>query len=414
MAVTPDNPTLAGAEASPTRLSRSAMIISSVFLFWLVGLIDKFAFGTILTDRGFLTDLGLTGHAAILGALASLAVLTQAVGYGVFGWAVDRFGPRPCAIVGVSGWVVSCALGAVAHSVAVMVVSRVLLGLCEGYTWPVGNALTARWFPAGRRARARALWLSAVCVGPGVAGFLTSALLGSLSWRSVFWCLAAISLVLCLPMALFFVKNAPPGGLPARAGLRSHAVREVLRIPRFWVMTIAAAGTTVAVWALASWLPSYLVSYRHTPPSTFRPYVLGAYLLGLVAMLAFSPLVDRLRRRSAILAAGLAVSGVLVLVVGLVPAAPYLVLIAAIVTIIYGVTLLIVQGFQDITTEVHLVGTENGLMNALSNLLAGVVPFAMGWLIDVGGGGYGYAFGFLFGLLAISGVAAIGMHRLGY
>jgi MFS family permease len=213
MAVTPDSPTLSGAEAGTTKVSRSAMIISSVFLFWLVGLIDKFAFGTILTDRGFLTDLGLTGHAAILGALASLAVLTQALGYGVFGWAVDRFGPRPCAIVGVSGWVVS---------------------------------------------------------------------------------------------------------------------------------------------------------------------------------------------------------GVLVLVVGLVPGAPYLVLIAAIVTIIYGVTLLIVQGFQDITTEVHRVGTENGLMNALSNLLAGAVPFGMGWLIDIGGGGYGYAFGFLFLLLAISGVAAVGMHRLGY
>jgi MFS family permease len=394
-------------------------------MFWLVGLIDKFAFGTILTDRGFARDLGLTGHATAIGALASVAVLTQALGYGVFGWAVDRYGPRRCAVAGVSGWFVSCVLAALAHSVAVLVLSRVLLGLCEGYTWPVGNALTARWFPANRRARSRALWMSAVCIGPGISGFLTAGLLGTLSWRGVFWCLAAASLVLCMPLALWFVRDMPAGltapesepevgSGSAERGNGGAGRFSALRSATFWLATLAAAGTTIGVWALASWLPSYLVSFRHTSLHVFQYYVLTAYGIGLLLMLGYARVVDRLRRRSIWLAVALWVSGALLLLVGLVPAAPYLVLIAAVIAIIYGVTLLHAQGFQDQMTAVSRVGTENGLMNAVSNLLAGIVPFAMGGLIEADGGSFGTAFLFLFVLLAISGGCAVAMHRRGY
>lgn len=404
---------------APAKVSRQTMLVPSIFMFWLIGLLDKFAFGTILADHDFQADMGLAGHATVMGAIASVAVLTQAVGNGVFGWAVDRFGARSCTIVGISGWIVSCALGALAHSVLVLVISRVLLGLCEGYSWPVGNALTVRWFPAGRRARIRALWMSAVCIGPGISGFITGGLLGSMSWRGVFWCLAAASLVLCMPLALLFVKDAPSGhggdAEPVGVSTRSMADRAaVLRTSRFWIMTAAAAGTTMAVWALASWLPSYLEDYRHISKHTFQYYVLVAYALGLVVMLAFSYVADRLRRRSAVLSVALVVTGVLFLIVGYVPSAPYLVLIAVLITIVYGVTLLIAQGFQDRGTEADSVGIENGTMNAVSNVFAGLVPFVMGWLIDLDGGDYGYAFLLLFVLLGISAICAARMHRLGY
>src|SRR5215813_10861945 len=102
------------ATGAPVRVKRQAMLVPSIFMFWLVSLVDKFAFGTILANHEFQLDMGLTGRAAVMGAIASVAVLTQAVGNGVFGWAVDRFGTRKCTIVGISGWIVSCALGAIA------------------------------------------------------------------------------------------------------------------------------------------------------------------------------------------------------------------------------------------------------------------------------------------------------------
>lgn len=399
----------------PHTSTRQLLLLPSVFMFWLVGLIDKFAFGTILTDKRFLADLHLGGHAAVIGALASAAILTQALGNGVFGWAVDRFGPRRCAMVGVVGWFLSCVLGAVAGSIGVLVVSRLLLGLCEGYTWPVGNALTARWFPAGRRGRARAMWMSAVCIGPGIAGFVTGGLLGSFSWRGVFWFLAALSLLVCLPMATYFVKDGPARDRAADSGRQLAAVAgRALRSSRFWLATGAASGTTISVWALATWLPTYLVSYRHTSLGTFQYYVLGAYALGLVVMLGYSYLVDRLRRLAGWLAVAFTVAGALLLIVGFVPSSPYFVLIACTTAIIYGITLLIVQGFQDRMTAVNQVGTENGLMNAVSNVFAGVVPFAMGGLIELAGGSFSYAFGFLFVLLLISAGCAAVLHHLGY
>lgn len=412
--------------------ARRSTVLPGVFVFWLVGLLDKFAFGTILTNREFLSDMRLTGHAAAIGALASVVVLTQALGNGIFGRAVDRFGPRRCAIVGIIGWVISCALGALAQSLVVLVISRVLLGLCEGYTWPVGNALTVRWFPAERRARARAMWLSAVCIGPGISGFITAALLGALPWRDVFWFLAALSLVLCLPMALLLVRdnvpyttgtepNAVPDSGPntgptARADtLRpARAGFQVWRNGRFWLATLAAAGTSISVWALATWLPSYLVTFRHTSLHDFQYYILIAYALGLVVMIGFSHVADRLRYRTGWLALAFFVAGLLLLIVGVVPQAPYLILIAGATIIIYGITTLVVQGFQDQMSRTTDVGTENGMMNMLSNIAAGVVPFAMGGLIDMDAGAYGYAFGFLFVLLAISAASSLGLRRLGY
>ena len=396
--------------------ARYRPLLFTIFMFWLVGLVDKFAFGTILTDRAFLTELGLAGHATTIGALVSIAVLTQALGNGVFGWAVDRYGPRRCALLGICGWVLSCGLAALAHSLLVLVVSRFLLGLCEGYTWPVSNALTARWFGPERRARARGLWMSAVCVGPGLAGFLTAGLLGTLSWRGVFWCLAGGSAVLCVPLVLLFVSDAPSGGPvpPAPAAPAAPGRFAALRGARFWLATLAASGTTVSVWALASWLPSYLVGYRHTPLRTFQFYVLAAYGIGLVVMIGYSHLVDRLRRRARWLAVAVWTSGALLLIVGLVPSAPYLLLIAGTIAIIYGITLLLAQGFQDQMTAVERVGTENGLMNAVCNLFAGVVPFVMGGLIEASGGSFGSAFVFLFVLLAACGGGAFALHRRGY
>lgn len=404
----------------PATAARRSMVLPGVFVFWLIGLLDKFAFGTILTNREFLTDMGLTGHAAAIGALASVVVLTQALGNGVFGRAVDRFGPRRCAIVGIIGWVLSCALAALAQSLAVLVLSRVLLGLCEGYTWPVGNALTVRWFPPERRARARAMWLSAVCIGPGISGFVTAALLGSLPWRDVFWFLGALSLVLCLPMALLLVRDSAPYRVESGADAGADAVRparagfQVWRTGTFWLATLAASGTSIAVWALATWLPSYLVTFRHTSLHTFQYYILAAYALGLVLLLGFSRVADRLRYRTGWLALAFLVAGTLLLIVGVVPQAPYLILIAAATVLIYGITTLVVQGFQDRMSHAADVGTENGLMNMLSNIAAGVVPFAMGGLIDLNGGAYGLAFGFLFVLLAISAASSLGLRRLGY
>jgi len=437
-----------------TTPARHRPLLFAIFTFWLVGLIDKFAFSTILTDRAFLTELGLVGHATAIGALVSIAVFTQALGNAVFGWAVDRYGPRRCALVGSCGWVLSCALAALAHALPLLVVSRFLLGLCEGYTWPVGNALTARWFEPRRRARARGLWMSAVCVGPGLSGFLTAGLLGTFSWRGVFWCLALGSAALCVPLVLLFVRDTPPGapippaaapaapvgtgepgggtagpggsdepgggtagpgGSGERGGGAAGTGRfAALRTGRFWLATLAASGTTVAVWALAAWLPSYLVGYRHTPLRAFQLYVLTAYGIGLVTMLGYSHLVDRLRRRARWLAASLWTCAGLLLVVGLVPSAPYLLLIAATIAIIYGITLLLAQGFQDQMTPVGRVGTENGLMNAVSNVLASVVPFAMGGLIEASGGSFASAFVFLFTLLAACGGGAFALHRRGY
>ncbi|WP_206920524.1 MFS transporter, partial [Alicyclobacillus suci] len=89
----------------------------------------------------------------------------------------DVLGPRRSAILGSLVWAMSTEISALAPNLLVMLVARTLLGLAEGYTWPVANSLTARWFPLSERGRAKAVWLSATCIGPGVSGYIVGSCL---------------------------------------------------------------------------------------------------------------------------------------------------------------------------------------------------------------------------------------------
>jgi EmrB/QacA subfamily drug resistance transporter len=108
----------------------------------------------------------------------------------------DRFGRRPSLIVGLLGFAVASAAGAVVTSAPALVAARVAMGMCAALIFPTTLSIISNTFRE-RRERAAALGVWGAVVGIGVAaGPVTGGvLLEHFYWGSVFWALVPLALL---------------------------------------------------------------------------------------------------------------------------------------------------------------------------------------------------------------------------
>src|ERR1700721_523845 len=113
-------------------LSRRWLLVAPALLFlWIIAQIDKTNVSLIIADPTFLKELNLAGHNSELGGLMS----TFFIGYGVstfaWGFLVDRFGPRACAMGGILGWGCMLFLSSKAHRIQELLWMRFVLGAAQ-------------------------------------------------------------------------------------------------------------------------------------------------------------------------------------------------------------------------------------------------------------------------------------------
>src|SRR5260370_19585033 len=179
--MTPAN-TVSALDTKPASVSkRSAarwwLVAPTLIVFVIVNQVDKTNISVLIADPRFLSDLHLTGQPSRIGFLSSAFFYAYGASLIIWGFMVDRFGPRRAAIWGVLGWAVTTAWCAVASSATEMYAARFALGLAEGCMWPVCNSYAGRWFAAREHGRIQAFWVNGTQVGiaaglPIVTAFL--------------------------------------------------------------------------------------------------------------------------------------------------------------------------------------------------------------------------------------------------
>ena len=132
----------------------------TLILFVIINQLDKSNVSVLIADRQFLSDLHLTGQPARIGFLSSAFFYAYGASLMIWGFMVDRFGPRRSAIWGVLGWAITAAWCPVAVSATEMYLARFALGLAEGCMWPVCNSYAGRWFAAREHGRIQAFWVN--------------------------------------------------------------------------------------------------------------------------------------------------------------------------------------------------------------------------------------------------------------
>ena len=102
----------------------------------------------------------------------------------------DRYGPRLVLTVAILGWAVaSFASGLVAAGSAAFLAlfgARILLGISQAATYPVGAMAIAEAVPADRRATANSVFIAFAYLGAALAPLTLAPLMARAGWRSVF------------------------------------------------------------------------------------------------------------------------------------------------------------------------------------------------------------------------------------
>jgi MFS family permease len=391
---------------------------------WIVGMIDKVGVGVIATNSGFLASMHLTGRPAEIGLLTTVMLVFYGVCMPVWGTLADRYGARRCSIAGLTLWGLSTLLAASANGLTVLLISRAVLGAAEGFLWPVSNALTARWFPLSERGRAKSIWINGINLGLAVSGFLVIGVIGISGWRGVFLVLSGLALLVCVPAAMFFVRDDPaedPRVTPAELAVikgdtidagNSTLSRE-LRTGAYWLAVVAWTANNFGVFGLATWFPTYLEKNEGLSAGSASLFIALAFAGCLVA----EPLVgwasDRMHRKAIWLFAGFALAVVFLAMTRASSAvAVQLTGVIGAIVGIEGFTTISGQGVLHSIAPTERMGRAIGVMSGTGNFIAAFSATIMGALI--GFGGFSAAFAFLMAVFAVGGLAGLLLHRARY
>ena len=231
---------------------------------WLIVAIGALsAFGPLCLDMYLPALPELPGQ---LNSTASAAQLTLsaciiglAVGQVITGPLSDRLGRRRPLLVGVAIFVVASALCAVTTSMTVLIGLRLVQGAAGAAGIVIGRAVIADLFTG----KAAAAFFSAVASINGLAPILAPVIGGQVlrvgTWRTVFWVLAGIGVVL-LVLSFVIVRETLPvqrrsgGGLPAT----SAAFRTLLRDRGYVGCVLAGSMVTAAMFGYISASPFVL------------------------------------------------------------------------------------------------------------------------------------------------------------
>ncbi|MBX6352744.1 MAG: MFS transporter [Thermoflavifilum sp.] len=423
----PETTPVSSATMRPASSVRWWAIAPTLLVIWVVGMVDKIGVAVISTNKQFLNEMHLVGQNALIGSMTSALLFSYGIGFFIWGWLTDRFGPRRCAVIGLTGWGISTLIAALATNVTVLIISRALLGLCEAVLWPVSNALTARWFPQSERGRAKSVWINGTNVGPAIAGFLVTGLISAFQWRGVFWFLTGAAAVICIPLVLGLVRDYPLADKRVSDSERAyiqqgqvlispaHEPEKVYKKPSFWLVVLAYVVNVMGVFGLATWFPSYLALAKHMSPQATSSYMLLAYGLALILTIWIGAHTDRTHKKAVWIGCGFALSAVF-LFLGAEAASPVAdaLFVAVALTSLQAFTLPTIHGVMHSAVSANEMGTYTGILAGFANMFAAFGPTVMGALITLGGGSYVFAFGFLVLFFIFGSVMGFLLVRQGY
>ena len=372
------------------------------FFFMMTMQIDKINLSFMFVDRAFMQHFGLLGKPALIGALTGGFLI--AYGFCAIAWgpAIQRWGGRRMAVVGIVAWAAIMLLHAFATSYRELLALRIALGFVEACAIPLLAWFTARWLPFDERARGQAPWATGIAIGSVITPVLVIWLLGRMSWQSMFYIFAALPLI---PLTLLLWLPDDPAtasGMPIweleriKHGTLSNEL-DALKLPekrvntffqtissyRVWLIGLMDLGATAGFYGLITFGPIYLVRVRHFPATEMSYVLSGGALVGALCAVVFAIDSDR-RKRRAWYGVGLFVAGAIFLSAELLLENPAGAALALALASASGTpSLVIIWSLAHSVAERTTIASTVGATAAVGIGFAGVINIGMGRLIAV-------------------------------
>lgn len=182
----------------------------------------------------------------------------------------DSFGRRPVILVALALYTAASIGGALAQTVHALVLWRIVQGLSVGAGMVVGRAMIRDLFEAEDAQRLMSLVTLFFGLAPAIAPIIGGWLFVALGWRSVFWGLAAVGLLLLAVSARFLPETLPREGRHA-----FHPVpllkgyEEVLINLKFLFLALAAGFNFNAFFLYIVSAPAFLGAHLGLGPQQY-------------------------------------------------------------------------------------------------------------------------------------------------
>jgi MFS transporter, ACS family, D-galactonate transporter len=204
------------------------------------------------------------------------------------GWVVDRFGvKRPYAIGFLLWTLISAATGGVT-SVSMLLALRLLLGAGESISAPA----SLRWIrwncPEEQRGLAIGIYMAGTKIGSAIGVPLAAVLISAFSWRSMFVICGLAGLVwLVAWLLLANDREAAERVVCNENNIRAPFLAHMFRSRMTWGILMGTFSYGYFLFFCVTWLPAYLVEYRHLALEAMGFYTLVSFGgMGLIAIVS--------------------------------------------------------------------------------------------------------------------------------
>lgn len=233
---------------------------------------------------------------ALVGLLGTAFLVSYMVSAPIFGWLADRMSRWLIIGVSVTLWSAATAMSGLAGTFALLLMTRLFVGVGEGGYGPAAPTIIADLFPLVSRGRMLAYFYVAIPVGSAIGYAVGGFVAAHWGWQTAFFVVAPPGLLLGL---LCFLRRDPRVRSGSLKEKRRANLSDYLRLARtrsYVLNTLAMTALTFAIGGMSFWVPGYL-EYRGLPTTSRIIFGGITVLAGLTATLAGGIAGDSLRKR---------------------------------------------------------------------------------------------------------------------
>jgi MFS family permease len=193
-----------------------------------------------------------------VGVLGTIFLVLYAFVGVPFGRIADSGSRKKLLATGMIVWSALTGASGFAASYAILLLTRLGVGVGEAVCAPAGTSWIGDLFPVTKRSRALAFFMLAVPLGTGLSYIVSGPVAQALGWRAALWIAAAP--VLILAPALMLLREPRRGAAESHLSAGYHMTAwSVLRIPTLWWIIASGATINFNLYALGTFLPAFLV-----------------------------------------------------------------------------------------------------------------------------------------------------------
>ncbi|MET0365793.1 MAG: MFS transporter [Sphingobium sp.] len=270
------------------------LICALLFAALVLSYIDRLVLGVLKPQLETLYGWSNTGYGDITGYFQ----VFYGIGFLIFGWLIDRIGPKAGYLLAMGSWTVGHLAQTLVTSTTGFVIARIPLAFGEAGTYPSALAAASQWFPKKERALAIGMFQAGANVGAVVTPLLVSFIVAGLmfDWRWAFIITGLFNVVWLAIWWRFYHKpaehprmtpeeqawiEAEPAEDMGRAGFLT-----VLKHRESWAYMAGRFLIDPVWWTFLFWLPDFFNKQYGYDLKNFGPPLVAIYLLADVGAIA--------------------------------------------------------------------------------------------------------------------------------